>query len=208
MAKKFVQKIPVDSLKAAPWKNGGGVSREIAIFPNGASLEKADFAWRLSTADVSAPGPFSSFPDFERLLTLVKGEELVLELPSLRKSLKPGVVALFRGDEPAEALLPSGPVADLGLIYDPDQVMAKMTVIDLEARPRSFALSSSKVFLFCASGELLVAAFPGEHMETLHPGDTLSVGELSEERVVFLDPGPGSVRVVAVEIAEIEVARN
>ena len=44
---------------AVPWKNGGGVTREVAAHPAGASLE--DFDWRVSTAEVRAAGPFSGF---------------------------------------------------------------------------------------------------------------------------------------------------
>lgn len=208
MPKKFVHKIAAASLASNPWKNGGGRTRQIEISPEGASLEKADFAWRLSAADIVAPGPFSQFPDFERLLTLVKGEEVVLEFADLRKILKPGTVVRFDGDDAVEARLPKGPVSDLGLIYDPDQVMAKMTLVELKARPRSFALSAPKLFLFCIAGELAVSVFPGEIMETLGAGDTLCIGEHESERVVFLDPGAENVTVVAVEIAEIEVASN
>ncbi|EGD04024.1 hypothetical protein B1M_13530, partial [Burkholderia sp. TJI49] len=46
-------------LVASPWKNGGGVTREIAAFPPGAALDA--FAWRVSVADVGAAGPFSRF---------------------------------------------------------------------------------------------------------------------------------------------------
>lgn len=208
MPKNFVQKIPDSSLTANAWKNGGGSTRQIEVFPNGASLEKADFTWRLSTAEVMAPGPFSQFPDFERLLTLVKGEEMVLEFADMRKRLKPGTVVRFEGEEAVAALLPKGPVSDLGLIYDPDQVMAKMTLVELKSRPRSFALSSPKLFLFCPAGEVTISVFPGEITETLRAGDTLRIGPTEAERVLFLDPGSESVTVVAVEIAEIEVASN
>ncbi|CAM5655899.1 hypothetical protein SSPIM334S_00286 [Streptomyces spiroverticillatus] len=35
---------------AVPWKNGGGITREIAAWPQGA----ADFDWRVSTRRVAA----------------------------------------------------------------------------------------------------------------------------------------------------------
>jgi environmental stress-induced protein Ves len=43
-------------LVAAPWKNGGGVTREVAAFPAGAGLDA--FVWRVSIADVAQAGPF------------------------------------------------------------------------------------------------------------------------------------------------------
>ena len=47
-----------------PWKNGGGLTREVAAFPANASM--ADFDWRISIADVAAAGPFSRFENVDR----------------------------------------------------------------------------------------------------------------------------------------------
>ena len=38
-------------LIASPWKNGGGVTREIAAYPHGAGFDT--FIWRVSLADVT-----------------------------------------------------------------------------------------------------------------------------------------------------------
>jgi environmental stress-induced protein Ves len=46
--------IPADAMRRMPWKNGGGVTTEIAIAPTGATLE--DFDWRVGTAQVDAAG--------------------------------------------------------------------------------------------------------------------------------------------------------
>lgn len=208
MTKKFVQLIPGSSLTETPWKNGGGSTKEIAIHPLKSSFEKSDFTWRLSTAEVKQPGNFSIFPDFERLLTIVKGEELVLEFADLRKSLKQGTVVKFHGEEEIACLLPQGPVTDLGLIFDPDQALTKMTLIELQGKPRSFSLSAPTVFFFCMEGEVASAVFPGELENTLNVGDTLRVYPREEERIVFLDPGPARCVLVAVEIADIAVASN
>ncbi len=43
-----------------PWKNGGGETAEIAVFPPSADL--SEFGWRISMATVSSDGPFSAFP--------------------------------------------------------------------------------------------------------------------------------------------------
>ena len=56
---------------SAPWKNGGGVTREIAVFPHGADL--ARFDWRMSLATVAAGGPFSTFPGIDRLMLVLDG---------------------------------------------------------------------------------------------------------------------------------------
>ncbi|MEC4600651.1 HutD family protein, partial [Burkholderia vietnamiensis] len=58
-ARPAVATIRGAALVASPWKNGGGVTREIAAYPPGAALDA--FAWRVSVADVGAGGPFSRF---------------------------------------------------------------------------------------------------------------------------------------------------
>jgi environmental stress-induced protein Ves len=40
-----------------PWKNGGGVTRELLAWPGG-----GDWQVRISVAEIEADGPFSSFP--------------------------------------------------------------------------------------------------------------------------------------------------
>lgn len=56
---------------AMPWKNGGGITHEVAIFPADAGMD--DFLWRLSMAEVTAPGPFSAFPGIDRVLAVLDG---------------------------------------------------------------------------------------------------------------------------------------
>ncbi len=54
-----------------PWKNGGGSTTELAIFPSDATLE--NFVWRLSTATVKTDGPFSHFAQIDRTLAIFIG---------------------------------------------------------------------------------------------------------------------------------------
>src|SRR6516164_1536547 len=59
-----------------PWKNGQGATREILVHPEGASLD--GFMWRISMAQVNAPGAFSVFPGCDRILCVVNGGPLLL----------------------------------------------------------------------------------------------------------------------------------
>lgn len=59
------------ALRAVPWKNGGGTTREIAVHPPGSGMD--DFLWRLSMARVDAAGPFSRFEDTDRVLAVLEG---------------------------------------------------------------------------------------------------------------------------------------
>jgi environmental stress-induced protein Ves len=59
------------TLAAAPWKNGGGVTREIACAPAGAGME--GFDWRVSIATLDRSGPFSAFDGVDRVIMLLDG---------------------------------------------------------------------------------------------------------------------------------------
>lgn len=59
------------TLPATPWKNGGGVTREIVCQPPGAGLDAFD--WRVSIATIASDGPFSLFAGIDRVITLLEG---------------------------------------------------------------------------------------------------------------------------------------
>ena len=59
------------ALPAQPWKNGGGVTREVLCLPEGSGFERFD--WRVSIAHIASSGPFSSFPGVDRVITLLEG---------------------------------------------------------------------------------------------------------------------------------------
>lgn len=56
---------------AVPWKNGGGLTRELATHPAGSDL--AQFDWRVSIASIHAAGPFSHFPGIQRRMAVLDG---------------------------------------------------------------------------------------------------------------------------------------
>jgi len=59
------------TLDRMPWKNGGGVTRQVVCHPPGTTIN--NFDWRISIADISSSGPFSLFPGVNRSLTLLSG---------------------------------------------------------------------------------------------------------------------------------------
>lgn len=60
-----------------PWKNGGGVTREVAAcYPQGGDGQ--DFLWRVSIATVAGNGPFSHFAGIDRTIAVLDGGAMVL----------------------------------------------------------------------------------------------------------------------------------
>lgn len=74
------------------WKNGQGVTDEVAAFPDGTGA--GDFDWRVSIAHIGGDGPFSAFPGIDRSIALIGGAGLRLDLPD------GGCVALGPRDAP------------------------------------------------------------------------------------------------------------
>ena len=99
---------------ATPWKNGGGVTREVAARPPGAGMD--GFDWRVSLADVAADGPFSAFPGVDRVLTVIEGDGLVLEVEGRAAHLTPGAPFAFPGEAAVAARLTAGPIRDLNVM--------------------------------------------------------------------------------------------
>ncbi|RST04934.1 HutD family protein [Streptomyces sp. WAC07149] len=113
---------------AAPWKNGGGVTREIAARPEGAGT--ADFAWRVSLAEVEADGPFSSFPGVDRILTLAEGAGMDLTVGGARRLVDERYAPQhFPGDRPTDCRLLGGPVVNFNVMYHRDRVRARTAVV-------------------------------------------------------------------------------
>ncbi|MGX5181917.1 HutD/Ves family protein [Streptomyces avermitilis] len=108
--------LPAAERVAVAWKNGGGVTREIAAAPPGADM--AAFAWRVSLAEVAADGPFSAFPEVERTLTLVEGAGMDLTVGGRRRLVDTRYVPQdFPGDVPTDCRLLGGPVVNLNVMW-------------------------------------------------------------------------------------------
>ncbi|PVE06870.1 HutD family protein [Streptomyces scopuliridis] len=113
---------------AVPWKNGGGVTREIASWPEGAGT--ADFDWRISLADVAADGPFSTFPGVDRTLTMVEGAGMDLTVGGRRRLVDERCVpADFPGDLPTHCQLLAGPVVNFNVMWHRERVSASVAVV-------------------------------------------------------------------------------
>lgn len=97
-----------------PWKNGGGITRNIAVATLGTHT-----AWRLSRADVAEDGAFSSFSGLVRILTVVSGTGMVLEHPDGTLDADPWQPVRFGGELDVFARLKAGPLTDLNLMFDP-----------------------------------------------------------------------------------------
>ncbi len=203
-ANPFIEFLPAAARSTSPWKNGGGETTEIAIEPPGATLTDNNFLWRLSAATIEQAGPFSSFPNYDRLLTLIAGKECVLRINKGEEfaGLRLGEVFPFSGDAKVQCELPSGPCQDLGLLFQKKKVDAEMHVFALKNKPRSFALQTKAAIFFLISGELQVSVYPGEHIHSLQKHDALrlNIDDQVSEYIISLEEKQPQTLVAAIEL--------
>ena len=111
---------------AVAWKNGGGLTHEVAVHPPGSDLDSFD--WRVSLAEVRRGGPFSLFPGVDRHLAVISGQlELSIaghDAVTLAPDSQPLV---FPGDVPASAAPVQAPVRDLNVMTRRGRFLARLT---------------------------------------------------------------------------------
>ncbi|WP_427311064.1 HutD/Ves family protein [Cupriavidus sp. H39] len=132
------------------WKNGGGNTREIAVWPPAAGMD--DFIWRLSVADIERDGPFSAFPGIDRQIVLLDGAGVTLcaDDGSFSHRLeRVGEPFGFSGDTSLQAALLDGATRDFNVMTRRGHCRARV-----EAFRAAFAIStdSHALCLLAVSG--------------------------------------------------------
>ena len=108
--------VSLDAAAPHPWRNGGGVTRELLAWPPA----PAPWQLRLSVADVTQPGPFSRFDGIERWFAVLDGAGVVLRVGGGAQRLTPASAAFqFSGEVPVDCDLVAGPTRDFNLMAAP-----------------------------------------------------------------------------------------
>lgn len=105
-------RIALDSVAPTPWRNGGGTTRELVVFP-----VRENWHWRLSVADISQDGPFSQFENVERWFAVLSGSGVRLSVDGGTQTLtRASAPVVFDGGAPARCELVDGPTQDFNLM--------------------------------------------------------------------------------------------
>jgi environmental stress-induced protein Ves len=126
-------------LKPEPWRNGGGVTRQLASHAAAAPTEDraaqdGTWGWRVSIADVSKAGDFSPFPGMERVLTVVEGELLLLTVDGAEHPLEKYRPFRFPGGAGTHASLPTGDIRNLNVITRTGSFKGFTSIIELSKK--------------------------------------------------------------------------
>lgn len=136
--------------RSMPWKNGGGTTIEMVVYPPQAGLD--DFVWRVSQAQVAVNGGFSHFEGIDRTLAVLQGQGVLLHGAQSTLTLNQDhPMAVFAGDVAITAELIDGPISDLNVMSRRGRCCHQLThwrgaVIH--------TLPANTALIFCAQGDL------------------------------------------------------
>ncbi|MBB6405216.1 HutD family protein [Arthrobacter sp. AZCC_0090] len=178
-------------LRPEPWRNGGGVTRELASHPKAASAQDGAWDWRVSIADVGSAGDFSTFPGMERVITVIDGELLLLTVDGEEHPLEKYRPFRFSGEADSSSALPTGDIRDLNVIARAGEFKGYTSIIELSKK------RAHPVF----DGQMAVLL---EGKASVTPGASVAPGAEPADTVVPADSSDGEAAAVpTVEPVEL-----
>lgn len=152
-----------------PWKNGAGSTLEIAR-DAGDGLD--GFGWRLSIADVGESGGFSAFTGYQRVITVLEGTGMRLEVDGQHSRDLTALDAFaFDGGSAVHCELIDGPIRDFNLIYSPQRYAARLQWLRVDGELELFSAAST-LLLFAAEGGVSMS-LDGKRSDVLDQHDCL-----------------------------------
>ena len=143
--------LPVD-LISMPWRNGGGITTEIA--KGGKSSDGGGWGWRISIAVVATDGPFSIFGGIDRTLSVIEGNGMDLYHPDGQQiALNLFEVVEFDGGIRLEGKLRDGPIKDFNVMVDRNSFSANLQIHNGKTQVEPIVENNSLVLIHLLSGK-------------------------------------------------------
>src|SRR5690554_7458074 len=189
------QLIPAAQLRATPWKNGGGSTREIMVYPPEAGFDT--FSWRISLAEVAQPGAFSTFDGIDRHIVLTHGKSMVLHNQTQQSAytLTPFAPYPFVGEDQIEGILPDGPTFDFNLMVRREHGHG---TVQCYQQAQQHRLAASHYVFHCATGTHQLR-FDDQEI-TLQAGDSLYWFQAQDGLTLLSEPLTTSSDLVVAHI--------
>ncbi len=160
-APSAMQVLRFEQHRRMPWRNGGGVTYEVASSPAGPG--PADFDWRISIAEVEGGGPFSAFPDVDRTIVLIEGDWMALTVDGRRHRF--GVHEPFSFDGSSETICEvAGRSRDLNVMTRRGRAAASVAIVQADGSDPAPVEGSENVFV-CLTPSILLSDGTGTEVE-------------------------------------------
>ncbi len=163
----MIRFIPQSSLVEGLWRNGQGVSWEIASHKEAGA---ADFSWRFAKARIDNDVPFSIYPGMDRIFMMIEGQGMDLEFEGgdVLKVHEKFVAHEFSCDVPLVCKLKGGPSLDLNLFTARGKWRADCDVVVIDGE-LLFNFQNQITFIYALEGNCSVGG------QALAAGDTLII---------------------------------
>jgi uncharacterized protein len=169
-----VRHIPKASFSKGLWRNGRGVSWDIAS--DRPFTQDGDFGWRFAVAEIAASGPFSIYGAVDRVFTLIAGKGVDLQFAG-GKTLAVHhcfVPHTFACDVPTQCTLRNGSAQALNLFTTREKFRTEVTVIDVDGQ---VSLPAGATLLFALRGDIKMEDI------TLAAGDAAELDRAMQHRM-------------------------
>ncbi|MGB5347856.1 MAG: HutD family protein [Woeseia sp.] len=184
-----------DSYRTVPWRNGRG---ETLVLRSAAVPGAADFAWRLSIAQVDSDGPFSHFPHCDRTLILLDGAGLTLthdngQVDTLGRRF---ASAEFSGDGGTLATLHGGPIRDFNVMTHRGHCSAAVTVLEGDDA-KALAVDCELLLIYAVDADVAITAPQNE-----------SVTIAQHQLLQYESPAPGQWRFSGGPVFVMQISKR
>ena len=161
---QFPQRLELRECASVPWKNGGGTVRALVVHPADAGFD--DFQWRISVAEVTSDGPFSSFSGVDRCIVLLDGQGMRLSTKAGADWLleRPLQALHVKGELPLSASLIGGPIRNLSVLVRRN--FHRMAVQPIEGACQRVFDEGGGALVLCMAGTAMIEipALDGIHL--------------------------------------------
>jgi hypothetical protein len=149
-----------------------------------------DFDWRISIADVTAAGDFSTFPGVDRILTVIEGELMVVTVDGEEHAMEQYRPFRFSGDSETSCALPAGDTKDLNVMTRRGTFKGFLSIVEL-SKKRAHPVFDDQVALLLKGNAVVTAG--GEEAE-LGPLDSVHGDDPAPEVL-----GRGFLAIITLE---------
>lgn len=147
--------IPQSEFKEGRWRNGQGVSWEIASYREEGA---ADFSWRFAKARIDSDVPFSIYPGMDRVFMMLEGGGMDLEFEggNILHVHEKFVPHEFSCDVPLNCKLLGGSSMDLNLFVAKGKWRAECEVVAIRGT-RQFDFENPITIIYALEGRCTIA---------------------------------------------------
>lgn len=172
--------VALQDVAASPWKNGGGVTRELAVWP-----AVGDWSWRMSVAEVDQSGPFSRFDGIDRWFAVIDGAGVQLDMAGKNYFLTSvDAPFCFDGAASVDCQLLAGKTVDFNLMVRRNSASGHMQRV---SGGFETMVDATKVIAIYARNIWASVQFDGENLHL--PPASLAWRQISTPTLVSLTAG-------------------